>query len=54
MRGDHIWAVRRDSLDIEQVVRFRVVPGFGVQKVDAAVAPVADRAVRLLGWARVR
>ena len=54
MRGDHIWAVRRDSLDIEQVVRFRVVPGFGEQRVDAAVAPVADRAVRLLGWARVR
>jgi hypothetical protein len=35
MRGDHIWAVRRDSLDVEQVVRFRVVPGFGEQKVDA-------------------
>ena len=53
MRGDHIWAVRRDSLDVEQVVRFRIVPGFGVQKIDAALAPVADRAVRLLGWARV-
>jgi hypothetical protein len=35
MRGDFIWAVRRDSLDVEQVVRFRVVPGFGEQKVDA-------------------
>ena len=29
MRGDHIWAVQRDSLDVEQVVRFRVTPGFG-------------------------
>ena len=29
MRGDRIWAVTRDSLDVEQVVRYRVVPGFG-------------------------
>ena len=29
MRGDQIWGVQRDSLDVEQVVRFRVVPGFG-------------------------
>jgi hypothetical protein len=34
MRGDQVWAVRRDSLDVEQVVRFRVVPGFKEQKVD--------------------
>lgn len=32
MRGDHIWGVQRDSLDVEQVVRFRVVPGFASGK----------------------
>jgi hypothetical protein len=37
MRGDHVWGVRRDSLDVEQVVRFRVVPGFGNQKLDVVV-----------------
>jgi hypothetical protein len=34
MRGDHIWAVARDSLDVQQVVRFRVVPGFADQKTE--------------------
>lgn len=29
MRGDHVWAVRRDSLDVEQIVRYRLTPGFG-------------------------
>ena len=29
MRGDRIWGVTRDSLDVEQVVRYRVIPGFG-------------------------
>ena len=29
MRGDHVWAVRRDSLDVEQVVRYRLTPGLG-------------------------
>ena len=29
MRGDHVWAVTRDSLDVEQIVRYRVRPGFG-------------------------
>jgi hypothetical protein len=28
MRGDHVWAVARDSLDVEQIVRYRVTPGF--------------------------
>ena len=31
MRGDHVWAVTRDSLDVQQVVRYRVVPGLGVR-----------------------
>jgi len=42
-RGDRLWAVTRDSLDIEQVTRFRVAPGFGEQKVHAmslGLAPV--------------
>ncbi len=54
MRGDHVWAVRRDSLDVEQVVRFRVVPGFGEQKVDVAAAPAAHLALRSLGLAPAR
>lgn len=29
MRGNHVWAVTRDSLDVEQVVRYRLTPGFG-------------------------
>ena len=28
MRGDNVWAVTRDSLDVEQVVRYRLTPGF--------------------------
>lgn len=32
MRGDHVWAVTRDSLDVEQVVRYRVTPGFGPRR----------------------
>jgi hypothetical protein len=36
MRGDHIWAVVRDSLDVQQVVRFRVVPGFTLQRTDGS------------------
>lgn len=35
MRGDHVWAVARDSLDVQQVVRYRVVPGFSPQPVDS-------------------
>ena len=27
-RGDIVWAVTRDSLDVEQITRFRVSPGF--------------------------
>jgi hypothetical protein len=54
MRGDHVWAVRRDSLDVEQVVRFRVVPGFGEQRVDVAALTGADRRVMRLGLAPVR
>jgi len=29
MRGNEVWAVVRDSLDVQQVVRYRIVPGFG-------------------------
>jgi hypothetical protein len=29
MRGDHVWAITRDSLDVEQIVRYRVSPPFG-------------------------
>ena len=29
MRGNNVWAVTRDSLDVEQVVRYRLTPGFG-------------------------
>ena len=36
MRGDHIWVIERDSLDVQQVIRYRVVPGFGEQRTDAA------------------
>jgi hypothetical protein len=54
MRGDHIWAVRRDSLDVEQVVRFRVVPGFGEQKMDVGALSGTDRRVMSLGSAPVR
>ena len=54
MRGDHIWAVRRDSLDVEQVVRLRVVPGFGEQKIDVGALGGADRRLMSLGSAPER
>jgi hypothetical protein len=28
MRGDNLWGITRDSLDVEQITRFRVSPGF--------------------------
>ena len=29
MRGDHVWAITRDSLDVEQITRWQVSPPFG-------------------------
>ena len=54
MRGDHVWAVRRDSLDVEQVVRFRVVPGFGEQNVDVGALTGAGQPLTTLGLAPER
>ena len=34
MRGDNVWAVARDSLDVQQVVRFRIVPGLTQTRTD--------------------
>jgi hypothetical protein len=29
MRGDDVWGVARDSLDVPRVVRYRIIPGLG-------------------------
>jgi hypothetical protein len=34
-RGDHVWGIMLDEDDVQQVVRWRVTPGFGERRMDS-------------------